>query len=97
MNVTFTLWGMTFAAEVDYEHYVPARVSGPPEDCYPEEGGTAEITALNCGNADALFLLDSDLADELNEAAYEACVASVQSMREEAEEARAERYAEDRQ
>lgn len=27
---------------VDYEPYVPAKLSGPPEDCYPAEGGSAE-------------------------------------------------------
>ncbi len=26
----------------DYEPFVPARVSGPPEDCYPSEGGYAQ-------------------------------------------------------
>lgn len=25
----------------DYEPYVPAKISGPPEDCYPAEGGYA--------------------------------------------------------
>jgi hypothetical protein len=27
--------------EDGYEPYVPAKISGPPENCYPEEGGYA--------------------------------------------------------
>jgi hypothetical protein len=31
-----------YDVEIDgYEPYVPAKISGPPEDCYPEEGGCA--------------------------------------------------------
>lgn len=96
MNVTFALWGMTFAAEVDYTPYVPARLSGPPENCYPEEGGYAEITDLRCGKDDASFLIGSDMADELNEAAYEACVAHIDYQRQEYEESRAADAAYDR-
>jgi hypothetical protein len=33
-----------YEVEADsYEPYVPARISGPPEDCYPAEGGTADV------------------------------------------------------
>ena len=28
----------------DFEPYDPGRCSGPPEDCYPPEGGYAEVT-----------------------------------------------------
>lgn len=31
----------------DYEPYVPARISGPPEDCYPAEGGIFAITDIH--------------------------------------------------
>lgn len=30
----------------DYTPYDPGRTSGPPENCYPPEGGDAEITSI---------------------------------------------------
>ncbi len=33
-----------FEIEVDCTPSVPAQVSGPPESCYPAEGGEIEIT-----------------------------------------------------
>ena len=33
-----------YEVEADgYEPFVPAKVSGPPEQCYPAEGGCAEV------------------------------------------------------
>lgn len=35
----------------DIEPYVPARLSGPPEDCYPAEGGCViDMVAFNAAN-----------------------------------------------
>jgi len=96
MNITFTCIGLQFSAEVDYEPYIPARISGPPEDCYPAEGGNCEITSLTRNGQPADFLLESDIADDLNEAAFAACEESLQSQREEAEEDRAQARADDR-
>jgi hypothetical protein len=31
----------------DYEGYTPAYVSGPPENCYPSEGGTGDFEILD--------------------------------------------------
>ena len=89
MKITFNLYGLTFVAEADYERLVPARISGPPENCYPAEGGCAEITELTVHGADASFLLESDLAEGLNDAAYEACVEQVERDQESAQEDRA--------
>ena len=97
MNVTFLHIGLKFTAEADFEPLVPARISGAPESCYPAEGGSAEITALTVDGKDASFLLDSDLADDLSDAAYEACCESIEAQREEYEEGRAADRAFDRE
>ena len=89
MTVTFSFVGLEFVAECDYEPLIPAQLYGAPENCAPAEGGNAEITALKCNGYDAMFLLESDLADALNDAAYEACCEQVASDRESAQEDRA--------
>ena len=97
MHIEFSAIGLTLTAEVDYEPFQRGVYSGPPENCYPDEGGYAEITKLECAGKDALFLLDSDHADDINEAAYQACCGDVESMREQAEEDRAAARAEARE
>ena len=89
MKITFSLYGLTFVAEADYERLVPARISGPPENCYPAEGGWAYITELSANGVEAMVLMESDLADALNDAAYEACVEQVERDQESAQEDRA--------
>ena len=96
MSITFTHIGLTFKAECDVEPFVRGKYSGPPESCYPDEGGYAEITDLTVDGADASFLLGSDLADALNEAAYDACVAEGERMADDAAESRAADRAEER-
>ena len=90
MHITFKCFGLEFAAECDYEPYVPAQLYGPPERCYPEEGGYAGITSLTVDGKDAMFMLTGDLADDLNACAFDACEESVQARREDAQEARAQ-------
>lgn len=34
-------------AVTDHEPFVPGRYSGPPEDCYPDEGGYSEYRVLD--------------------------------------------------
>ena len=32
---------------IDYDSYTPAFISGPPEKCYPAEGGTGDYEILD--------------------------------------------------
>lgn len=53
--------------------YVPARISGPPEDCYPAEGGYVEdVTAFFCrhGAWTEYDLTDAEV-ESLSTALYE--------------------------
>lgn len=72
MQITFSAIGLIFEADVDYEDFVPAKTSGPPEDCYPEEGGYIEFESLTVDGCDAMFLLDSKLRITIEEAAAQA-------------------------
>jgi hypothetical protein len=49
-TITYTIYReieLTVAYEI--EPYVPARISGPPEDCYPAEGGYVEDMTVTVG------------------------------------------------
>lgn len=48
----------------DIEPYVPAKISGPPEDCYPAEGGCVDdLVAFKPGTTETVELT----AEERNE------------------------------
>jgi hypothetical protein len=65
MIVKFKAYGLSFQAEADYYPIVPAKISGPPEDCYPEEGGEIEIFSLKCEGHDATFMLESEILSQV--------------------------------
>lgn len=45
----------------DIEPYVPARIGGPPEDCYPAEGGYInEMAVVRPGTAEPVEITDSE-------------------------------------
>ena len=69
MNVTYTLMLGDEEVDVDFNieadiTYEPARVSGPPEDCYPDSS-ECEITAIFPLDTIDGFK-DSDLLDALD-------------------------------
>lgn len=71
MNITFTAIGLTFGADVNYTPGDPGRTYGPPEYCYPAEPDELEFISLTCEGKDAMFLLNSTCADEIEQAACE--------------------------
>lgn len=73
-TVTFSKFGLQFTADCDVEPYIPAKLAGPLDQCYPAEGGV-EITSLTCNGDAADFLLDSHLRTDLEDAVWDALVA----------------------
>ena len=44
----------------DVEPFIPAKISGPPEDCYPAEGGNAYITKIEAHEDNGIVEYDDD-------------------------------------
>jgi hypothetical protein len=81
---TFRSLGLTLEATVAHWYPgAPARLSGPPEDCYPEDPPECEIGYLMAehegGWMDATFLLESDCVEEI----VEDCTQSLLAARDE--------------
>lgn len=57
----------------DYEEYTPAFINGPPERCYPAEGGCGEWEILDRRGRPAAWLqrkLTARDEDEINEVIF---------------------------
>ncbi len=76
--------------------YLPAKTSGPPENCYPAEGGYVEdiVATFRDGKMLRDIPLTEDEIDIFNEALAEAAIEDEQAAYEDAMEARAEARAE---
>ena len=48
-----------------YEQYIPAKTSGPPEHCYPEEGGCSEWQVLDRKGYYANWLVEKMTDDDV--------------------------------
>lgn len=84
MNISFCTLGMTFDAEVSLSTSRAATYWEPAE---PSE---LEIHELTCQGSDALFLLDSTMAEDIQDAACGAALEAQASEREDAACYRAE-------
>jgi hypothetical protein len=51
------MFDVDLTVHFDYTHFVPARISGPPEDCHPAEGGEVDVTSVYIGQWDVTELL----------------------------------------
>lgn len=76
-TVEFTLQGVAFYATGYYLPGRPAQVYGPPENCYPEEPPEFDFCTLKAEVTpgvwvNAIWALDTALADDLTDAAIEA-------------------------
>lgn len=76
-TIEFSYEGVAFHATGYYLPGRPAQVSGPPEHCCPEEPPEWEFATLKAETApdawvDAMWALETTLADDLVDAAIEA-------------------------
>lgn len=68
MEVEATVCGIPCIVRVLYwEPYIPARVSGPPEDCYPEEGGYGDWEILDRNSRPAPWLRRKMTKKDIND------------------------------
>ncbi len=84
INIEFRVKGLLFSAIVEIEPYIPAKIFGKPENCYPREGGDIRFIKLECEGTDAKFLLRSDLGYEIEVAAMDIAYKIYDSERAEA-------------
>ena len=66
-----TCSGLDFTGTALFYPGRPGQFSGPPEKCYPDEPDEVEILTLLCGGKDAMFLLESDLGEDIQTAIEE--------------------------
>lgn len=92
---TFYIGDVEFEVEFSSTPYVPAKISGPPEHCYPAEGGEVEIESIFIGEFEVSDVISEATRDKIQglaeEAAPEIEAEARASDAEYAAEARAER------
>lgn len=92
MQVSFTLYGLSFSADVTYFPGTPDVWYLPNGDPgYPGDPPEVEILDLKVGDSDASFLCDSSLVEDIYAAAAEAYL---QQTSERWEDEKADRAAE---
>jgi hypothetical protein len=70
MLVEFQFKGLALSAIAHIKPGVQARLTGHPDTWSEGEGPEIQIESLQCGDRDAMFLLDADFSGELEDAAY---------------------------
>lgn len=76
---------VVLSIEFDVSPLIRGRYSGPPEHCYPDEGGYAEVVKILCDGKPWDGELTTDEETGFCEDAYEKCMTEIA-------EAKADRY-----
>ena len=69
---TFYIGDVEFEVEFSSTPYVPARISGPPENCYPAEGGEVEIESICIGEFEVSDIISDSVRQLLQTKCEEA-------------------------
>ena len=77
----FEVCGFDFEVEFEATEYHSAQISGPPENCYPAEGGDVDIISVSLGEWDVTEIL-SESVMEMIQTAVEDYACSDEPMRE---------------
>ena len=64
---------LEYEVEYEAEPYVPARIYGEPDDCYPEEGGEIDLISVKLNGLEVMGTLDEDVLDEIERQCWEDC------------------------
>jgi hypothetical protein len=72
MFIEFQFKGLALSAIAHITPPIEPRMSGHPDTWAEGEPGEIKIESLQCGDRDAMFLLDADFGGELEDAAYKA-------------------------
>ena len=94
MKISFCWRGIDFDAEVNYIPEVSARISGPPEDCYPGESAELEYLSLTHDGQDVSWLGEA-IEEDIFDVAHEACIQEYKGDKDEAAEEEWERRKDD--
>ena len=69
---TFYISDAEFEVEFEASRYKPAKTYGPPENCYPAEGGEVEIETVTVGGVEIKDFLSESTMCKLQQMAEEA-------------------------
>lgn len=78
MQVLFNAIGLGFTADIDYRPAEDVVIGQTPEQSYAGAESELTINSLECGDSDAMFLLKSDYAAEIEHACECAAIIKIQ-------------------
>ena len=81
---TFYIGDVEFEVEFSSTPYVPAKISGPPENCYPAEGGEVEIESICIGEFEVSDIISDSVRQLLQTKCEEAAPECEQEERDSA-------------